>query len=164
MITLFVSTALAGKWDGHSADVIAERIVLTTSPTAMTEVARDLAQLSVAIPADCATGWELQERTAGVGARARVTYTIASMRRTLTVVISKDEPGVLLELDHEGNKGFFTQIKPVSSARTLGSLLRPYHPLPLEVARQRVPTLFEQRTDRLLRVRVANRFRDQLSD
>ena len=115
MITLLAgSAALAGKWDGHSADVRAEREI-AAAPAAVTELVRDLATWSTLFPSDCATKWELQDRTAGVGARGRVTYTIASLRRTLTVAISKDEPGVLLELDHEGNKGFFTQIRPVAS-------------------------------------------------
>jgi hypothetical protein len=128
VITLFVSTALAGRWDGHSADVSAERVI-AAPPQAVTDLVRDLAMLSTLIPSDCATNWELQERTAGVGARARVTYTIASLRRSLTMEISKDEAGVLLELDHEGNKGFFTQFKPAASAGgatvTLTTFLEP---------------------------------------
>ena len=113
MIALLVSSAFAGKWDGYSADVRAERAV-AASPAEVTDAVRDLAAWARLVPADCAT-WELQDRTAGVGARARVTYTIASMRRRLTVEISKDEPGRLVELDHAGNKGFFTQVVPVAS-------------------------------------------------
>jgi hypothetical protein len=124
VIALLVPAAFAGKWDGRSADVRAER-PLAAPPEAVTELVRDLGTLSVLMPADCATRWELQERTAGVGARARVTYTIASMRRTLTVVVSKDEPGVLLELDHEGRKGFFTHIRPEASTVSMTTFLEP---------------------------------------
>jgi hypothetical protein len=114
VIALFLSTAWANQWDGHSADVKAERVI-AASPDAVTDVVRDLAAWRDLVPAACATSWELQERTVGVGARGRVTYTIGSMRRTLTVAISKDEPGRVLELDHAGKKGFFTQVVPVAT-------------------------------------------------
>ena len=111
---LLVVPAMAGKWDDRSADVVATREIAAPGE-AVTATVSDLRRYAELFPADCATEWELQERTAGVGARARVRYTIGSMRRRLVMVISKDEPG-LLELDHEGNKGFFTQIRAVPSA------------------------------------------------
>jgi hypothetical protein len=111
---LQATSALAGKWDGVSADVTVTKEIAAPGEVVTAQVS-DLRSYAQLFPADCATDWELQERTAGVGARAKVRYTIGPMRRSLVVVISKDEPG-LFELDHQGNKGFFTQVRAVPSA------------------------------------------------
>jgi len=111
---LCVVPALAGKWDGETADVAVTKEMAAPAEV-VTAAVSDLRRYSALFPADCASDWELQERTAGVGARARVRYTIGPLRRRLVMVVSKDEPG-LFELDHEGNKGFFTQVRAVPSA------------------------------------------------
>jgi hypothetical protein len=107
-------------------------VVLTRSIEAPAErihpLVSDLRSLEGLFPADCATGWEHGARSRGVGARARVTYTIGPLKRTLPVVVIKDQP-IVVELDHEGNKGFVTQWQLAgadgTTQVTLGTYLMP---------------------------------------
>lgn len=104
---LLVASALANKWEGHDADVMRRQVV----PLSREEVQRILGDWKGwerLLP--CASEWELQERTAGVDARARALYTIGPLRRRLVGVIRKDEPGLVTTIELEGEKGWITQI------------------------------------------------------
>lgn len=104
---LLVAVASAGKWDGQEADVLLRQVV----PLPREEVQRILGDWrgwERLLP--CASEWELQERTAGVDARARALYRIGPLRRRLVGVIRKDEPGLVTTLELEGDKGWVTQI------------------------------------------------------
>jgi hypothetical protein len=122
-----VAAAWAGKWTDTPSDVIVMRDI--DAPTERIHpLVSDLRSLEGLLPADCATDWQHGARSRGVGARARLKYTIGPMRRTLSAVISKDQPAVV-EIDHEGNKGFVTQWQLAEldggTRVTLGTYLMP---------------------------------------
>jgi hypothetical protein len=98
---------MAGKWDGEEADVLLRQVV----PLSREEIQRTLGDWKGwerLLP--CSSEWELQERTTGVGARAKALYTIGPMRQRLVGVFRQDEPGVVLKLETEGKRGWFTQL------------------------------------------------------
>jgi hypothetical protein len=107
---IVVAAAWAGKWDGAPSDVEARQVI--AAPTQeIHELLRDHRAWRELVPTDCATDWALTAQTAGPGARARVRWTIGPMRRLLTAVYTRDQPGLLIELEHEGKKGWFTQVR-----------------------------------------------------
>ncbi len=102
-----LAVAAAGKWDGEEADVLLRQVV----PLSREEIQRTLGDWrgwERLMP--CASEWELQERTTGVGARARALYTFGPMRQRLVGVIREDVPGVVVKLETEGKRGWFTQV------------------------------------------------------
>jgi hypothetical protein len=129
---MLLGVGWAGKWDGVVADVELKQVV----PLPREEIQRtlgDWASWQRLLP--CATEWELQERTTGVGARARALYLIGPMRQRLVGVIRKDEPGLVLELETEGKRGWITQVtfadapEGSTEVRLLTPLLPPKWPL-----------------------------------
>lgn len=104
---LWMSVALAGKWDGVPADVTAVR-VLAVEEQAVTAKLGDWRGWQEVLP--CASEWEIQSSSAGVGARSRALYTIGPVRRRLVGVLTKVEPGVVVQTETEGKKGWFTQV------------------------------------------------------
>lgn len=120
MIWLCSALALAGRWDDAPTDVEVTR-TLDASPEAISAVIHDLASWPGLLPGDCAIDWALNASTRGVGTRARVRYVIGPMRRPLALVITRDEPGVIFELEHEGDRGWFTQVRYAPATDTAGA-------------------------------------------
>lgn len=123
-LLLLTVAAHAGRWDDATSDIVVERVI-PASPDRVHAPLLNLQVLEQVFPADCVTDWVHGTPTSGVGAMTRVTYRMGSMKRRLTATISKSEPGRLLELDHDGRKGFVTQFRleavPEGSKVTLGT-------------------------------------------
>ena len=109
MWQLLLGLVLANPYEGRDSVVRAE-VSRTVDSVQLTSAASDLQTWETLYPADCVKEWLNSTQTAGVGGRARVTYTIGAMRRRLTVEVSKVEDGLLVDLDHLGNKGFVTRV------------------------------------------------------
>jgi hypothetical protein len=107
MVWWWAAAALAGKWDNQPADVVVTKVV--PKPQAELQAALgDWKGWERVLP--CASEWVLQARTTGVDARAEALYRIGPLRRRLVGVIRKDTPGLVVELETEGKKGWFTQV------------------------------------------------------
>lgn len=114
MITLFVAAALAGKYDGVDANVVATRTLPNTTPAVVYVALSTPAALMALYPEDCAT-WGVPLTGAVPGATGLVTYHAAGMHRKLDATwktADADRPRV--ELDHLGNKGFVTRFDLVA--------------------------------------------------
>ncbi len=95
-------------WRDAPGDVIAE--VVTRRPASELYLKlTDLRSLAAVYPADCAISWVHGGASTGPEARARVTYRMAGWRRRLTARFATLEENRVVQLDHEGNKGFVTQ-------------------------------------------------------
>lgn len=109
MIWLFLSAALAGKYDGVDANVVATRTLPNTTPAAVYAALSTPAALMALYPTDCAV-WGIPLAGDVPGAAGIVSYHAAGMHRKLHVTwktADADKPRV--ELDHAGNKGFVTR-------------------------------------------------------
>lgn len=103
---LLIGAALAGKWDGQDADVVATR-TLPVSAEAAFAVVSDPAKLMALFPADCAV-WKVPLTGEVPDATGIVTYKAALMVRKLDVMVKQADPAARLVLDHAGPKGFST--------------------------------------------------------
>ncbi len=101
--------AVAGKYDGQPSDIEVFEVIQAT-PDAVHAAVSDWETLQAIFPADCASEWELQERTTGVGARSRAKYRFGPLRRQLVGVVLRDDPGLVFEVELEGDKGWFLQV------------------------------------------------------
>lgn len=108
MVWWWAALAFAGKWDGKPSDVSVTQVVARPQAELQAELG-DWKGWERLLP--CASGWELQARTSGVDARSRALYEIGPLRRRLVGVIRKDVPGLVVELETEGKKGWFTQVR-----------------------------------------------------
>lgn len=95
-------------WKEAPGDVIVEA-TLPGSPEALYGALSDLRTLAALYPTDCTPEWETTGATSGPEARTRVTWRLGLWQRKLTAVYGKMVPGRLVQLDHQGNKGFVTQ-------------------------------------------------------
>jgi len=118
-------TAFAGRWDDHPSDIVAERTI-EASPEELFSAVSQFRYLSRLFPEECVEDWAI-----GSPSVARLTYHVGPMRRRLTAKISRAEAGRFVEIDHEGDKGFVTQIRfePRGDA-TLVRLATFIHPPP----------------------------------
>jgi len=99
----------------ESSDVVA-RATIPTGPEAAFAVLSGLEGHRAIWPANCATDWEMGNKTRGPGAAATLRWVPGPMRRKLTgVLVRLDSPSVRadgarlqgrVDLDHEGRKGF----------------------------------------------------------
>ncbi|MBX2796693.1 MAG: SRPBCC family protein [Myxococcales bacterium] len=104
------SLAWGSKWDDVPADVEVSRVI-DADPLTVHRRFDDWQEWQSLMPGDCAIEWRLNARTTGVGARATVRYDLGPMRRLLRGVITQDEPGRVLLVEHEGNRGWYTQFR-----------------------------------------------------
>lgn len=79
------------------------------------------------LPASCVSEWEHGLQPTGP---ARMTYRILSFKRRLTAKIVERDPDHVIELDHEGSKGFVTrwvldEVAPGRTQVTLTTYLNP---------------------------------------
>ena len=123
-----IGIAAAGRWDDAPSDVVVSRTLSASAETIHRQVA-DLSTWPDLFPDDCAIDWQLNAVTTGVGTRARVRYTVGGMRRPLALVITADDPGRLFEVEHEGDRGWFTQVRYAADGQgtqvTLNTPLKP---------------------------------------
>jgi len=110
MLIWLSAAALAGKWSDAPTDVDV-RLVVPARAEDVHALLSDHRGWQQVVPPSCASEWELLSLTFGVGARARTTWTLGPLTRRRTVRIAKEQPGLFLELEHEGNKGWFTQVR-----------------------------------------------------
>ncbi|MEZ4238320.1 MAG: hypothetical protein R3F59_19640 [Myxococcota bacterium] len=108
MLLAVVATAALAV-DGP-ADVTVTR-TFTASPEAIHAVLDDWHDWQAILPPDCATDWQIYEPSTGVGAQSEATYTFGPLRRHRYGAIQRDEPGVVFETEHLGNRGWFTQVQ-----------------------------------------------------
>jgi hypothetical protein len=119
-----VAAALAAPpaWRDAPSDVLAQ-VVTTRSPAELSERLVDLRRLAALYPADCTAEWVHGAASEGPSASARVTYRIAGWRRRLTVRYATIEPERVVQIDHEGKKGFVTQwVFDVVDGKTTASM------------------------------------------
>lgn len=110
-----VGVAFGNPWEGRVADVSSTRGIPAPADAVYAQLV-DFEALQQVFPADCATEWAVGPEHAGVGARAVVTYRMASLKRRLTATLSKAEPDRVVDLDHEGKKGFVTRFELAPAA------------------------------------------------
>ena len=109
MWLVFVATALAASpWAGKNGDIVAERAI-DASADAIYEELVDLETLEQLFPEHCATDILYGEQTTGVGATIRLTYHAAAMHRRLEGTLVDAVPGSRVDIEHAGQKGFFTR-------------------------------------------------------
>ena len=128
-----IGTALAGKWDGATSDISVSKVIDATAEEIHAKLT-DWQTWQDILPIDCAQEWEIHGDRKGLGARATATYTFGPMHRELEGVITKDEPGRVLETELAGRKGWFTQVKYAAAEGgtlvTMGSpVTRPKWPI-----------------------------------
>ena len=122
--------ALAGAWDGQSADVVAKRTI-AASPEAIHAALDDWNDWRAILPADCAEDWNIVSAGPGVGSQAEAFYAFGPRRGTKYGAIKADEPGRVLEIEQLGKRGWFTQVTyaAAGSDRTEVTLTTPLgHP------------------------------------
>ncbi len=114
------SPAVAGKWAGKNADVVATRVVPVESPV-LFERLLDVETFRAMLPADCASDWDLGEPRKGIGAHGSVRYDIGGMHRHLDFVLNKADAPRQIDLDHMGRRGFVTRLalRPVEAGTEL---------------------------------------------
>lgn len=102
--------------DDSESDVTATAI-LDRPRTEVAAHLRSTADLASLLPEACVSDWEHGVTPMGP---ARMTYRILSFKRRLTAKIVERDPDHVIELDHEGTKGFVTrfELKVVEPART----------------------------------------------
>ncbi len=89
------------------ADVVAVRMV-SSGPEALLPLVSDLKRIETLWPEGCTRKWVHGDTSQGVGATAELVYTMGLMRRKLDVSLSRVEEG-MVELDHGGDRGFYTR-------------------------------------------------------
>lgn len=102
--------------DDSDSDVIA--IAILEHPRAeLAAHLRSTRDLEALLPEACVSEWEHGTSPAGP---ARMTYRMLSFKRRLTAKIVERDPDHVIELDHEGPKGFVTrfELKVVAPERT----------------------------------------------
>ncbi len=132
---LWLAVALASSpWVGVDPDIRAE-VEISWSPQRVTEALSDLEVLSTLFSEDCLKRWALGHPMAGVGARARVSYVPSWMNRRLTLEVQEVRPGVRVELEHFGNRGFLTRfdVAPGSAGGSVVSVVTPLQEPPWPV-------------------------------
>ena len=90
------------------SNVMAE-LELSHSPQQVFEQLVDTKDVAALFPGHCARKWEFENTVVGKGARVRVTYRAALMRRRLTATVTRTDANTRVEWDHEGNRGFVTR-------------------------------------------------------
>jgi hypothetical protein len=114
-LLLVIGPALAGKWDGKNGDVVAN-VDVSAPPEVVYPLVSDLAVFREIWPESCVDDWLVGAQTSGQGARATITYHIDVLRRRLSAVISSAQPDRVVDVDHEGKKGFVTRFQLEPSA------------------------------------------------
>jgi len=105
---LLLDAAFAlSKWEGRDANVVAE-VVLSSPQEKLYEVLLDDKVLERILPAECATDFDY-EGVKDPKATVRLTYHASGMHRRLDALHSRSDPPRLVEIEHLGNKGFFTR-------------------------------------------------------
>jgi hypothetical protein len=99
MWMLLLSLALAGKWDGKNADVVAERVIAAPA-TALYDYLMDLDRYRVLYSQDCIGTWEKGNQSAGFGATATARYDMGAMHRKLPIVLQKGSRGEEIRTAH----------------------------------------------------------------
>lgn len=112
---IWVGVALAGKWDGRASDVVATREI-AAAPEAVFPIVQDLAALRDVYPESCVDEWVLGAKTAGVDARATIRYDFSAVRRRLPAVVRKADSPRVVDIEHEGKRGFTTRFELTPSA------------------------------------------------
>ncbi|MEN0065768.1 MAG: hypothetical protein AAGA48_26755 [Myxococcota bacterium] len=127
---LMTTSAMAGKWDGAEADVRMTKL-LEAPPKEIHLQLDDLREWGALWPEDCATQFSYSAITTGEEALGAVRYTFGPLRRRLDMKISRDEPGHVFEIEHPGNRGWFTQItyRPVDDGTEV-AIFTPLNPPP----------------------------------
>ncbi len=126
---MWVGVALAGKWDGKASDVVVTREI-AAAPEAVFPIVQDLAALRELYPESCADEWVLGAKTAGVDARATIRYDFSAVRRRLPAVVRVADGPRVVDIEHEGKRGFTTRFALAPSAAggttvTMTSFLTP---------------------------------------
>ena len=128
----WLAVAHAGKWDDAPSDVQVDAVI-NTSVDHVHRVLADLANYKALFPEECADKWLVRHPTTGVDATIDVRYNFGPLRRKLTGVITRDEPGLVFQIEHKGPEGWFTQFKyrpGTSDGTTIVTMLTPLHPPP----------------------------------
>ena len=107
MWLILTGIALAGKWDGVNADIVAHTTV-SASPAAIYAFLSDVRNYRKIVPIDCVGWWEDGSQTTGIGASAELRYDMGAMHRRLQLNISAASERYV-DYDHPGNKGFTTR-------------------------------------------------------
>ena len=108
MIGFLTAVALAGKWTGEPSDIVVERQI--AAPTSSVYGALvDLEALGELMPDTCVAEWVVAPPAVGPGARVTVHYTIGLVRRRLPGVLSDLQVDRVVDLVHEGKRGFTTR-------------------------------------------------------
>lgn len=97
---------LAAMAQGPSADVTASRIVRGDRETVAARL-RSTTDFAGLLPTSCVSDWTHGADPTGP---AEMTYKILSFRRRLTARLTEPDPNHVIELDHEGTKGFVTRV------------------------------------------------------
>lgn len=104
-LLLTTMTVLAGRWDDHPSDVIVHRTI-EASPERTFRAVSQFPYVTQLFPERC-----IEDLAVGSPSTARLTYHMGPMRRRLTAKVTRAEVGRLVEIDHEGDKGFVTQFR-----------------------------------------------------
>lgn len=109
---LWVAVGVAGGGEPEDAeapdaDVVVERTV-PVSPATVTAVLEDLDAAGELFDRPCARRWATGVPSAGVGARARQTWTPSWMNRRTTLVVREVAPGARVAWEREGDRGWHT--------------------------------------------------------
>jgi len=104
MLLLSLSALAASPWADANADIVAERLLPAPAAT-IADKLDSTEDIAAILPTECTVDWL---HTDPLGP-ARVTYQIKSFKRRLTAKLSIPRPKRVIELDHEGKKGFVTR-------------------------------------------------------
>lgn len=85
-----------------------ETKIAVERPAELVLLTADIGVMEQAFPEHCALKWEKAVQSSGLGARFKVTYKAALMRRRLSATVSQVTPD-MVEWEHHGRKGFFTR-------------------------------------------------------
>lgn len=120
MIVVLTSLALAGKWDGMEADIVAE-VTMNAAMPVIREQFEDLHTLDL-YSDDCASERMIGEPSAHVGAPFRVRYDAGPWSRLAEGTIS--EVGhQYVDWDHTGRYGFTTRYQFAEDPATSGTVV-----------------------------------------
>lgn len=105
MLWMLLTTlaAFGGRWDDHPTDIVVDRTIEASAEELSLAVAQ-FGHLAGLFPEKCVEDWAIASPSV-----ARMTYRMGPMKRRLTGRIARFERGRMLEIDHEGNKGFITR-------------------------------------------------------
>jgi carbon monoxide dehydrogenase subunit G len=108
MVWLLAAVAIAGgKWDGRDPNITAGA-TLEAPPDAIYAILDDAHAPEQLFPHHCASDFDYGVRKAPE-ADVRLTYHLGPLDRRLDATWTRRDPNRLVEIDHQGNKGFITR-------------------------------------------------------